>query len=134
MILLCDENLGKYMPEELNWRGYDVRSARSLGWLSLADVNWIPRAGLINDSLVLSRDREIIHHAEEKAAIISNNVGIVCLIEGNDPAEMVVQLVQDNWTILEQLHLHTPRPFARFLTSEGELHEEFNGSRLLESA
>ena len=130
MILLCDENLGRYIPEELNWRGYDARSARSLAWLGLADVNWIPLAGLISDALVLSRDREIIHKAAEKAAIISNNLGIVCLTEGNDPAEMVVQLVQDNWAILEQIHLHTPRPFARFLTSEGQLLEEFNGLRL----
>lgn len=130
MILLCDENLGRYIPEELNWRGYDVRSAGSLGWLGQADVNWIPRAGRIHDSLVLSRDREIIHNAEEKAVVINHNVGIVCLTDANDPAELVVQLVQDNWAVLEQLHLHTPRPFARFLTSNGQLLEEFHGLRL----
>ena len=130
MILLCDENLGKYIPDELNWRGFDVRSARSLGWLGLDDVVWIPGAGLIEDSLVLSRDREIIHNAEEKGAIIRNNVGIVCLTEANDPAELVVRLVEDNWALLERLHLFTPRPFARFLTSVGELLDEFNGVRL----
>lgn len=57
-------------------------------------------------------------------------MGIVCLTEANDPAEMVVRLVENNWALLEQLHLFTPRQFARFLTSVGELLDEFNGARL----
>ena len=101
-----------------------------MGWLQKDDVDWIPMAGLISDSLILSRDRRILRKPKEKAAIISSNLGIVCLTEGNDPAELVVQLVQDNWAMLEQLHWHTPRPFARFLTSHGEFLEEFNGLRL----
>ena len=130
MILLCDENLGKYIPEELSRRGYDVRSARNLGWLGKRDADWLPEAGQINDSLVLSRDRAIVRKAEEKGAIIDNNVGIVCLTEGNAPAEEVVQLVQSSWELLKRLHIHTTRPFARFLTADGQLLEEFGGERL----
>ena len=130
MILLCDENLGRFIPEELNWKGYDARSSRSLGWLRKPDVDWLPEAGLIADSLVLSCDRMMIKRRDERQAIISNNVGVVFLTSGEEPVEDVVRLLSANWSLLEQVHLNTSRPFARFLTPDGQLLDEYDGRRL----
>ena len=130
MILLCDENIGRVIPEELNWKGHDARSSRSLGWLSKPDVDWLPEAGLMADSLVLSCDRMMIKRGGELQAIISNNVGIVFLTSGEEPVENVVRLLSASWSLLEQVHLNTPRPFARFLTPDGQLLDEYDGRSL----
>ena len=130
MILLCDENLGRVIPEELNWKGYDVRSCRSLGWLSKPDVDWLPEAGRIADSLVISCDRMMIRRTEEAEAIISNDIGIVFLTSGEEPVENIVRLLSASWSLLEQLHINTPRPFVRFLTPGGQLLNEYDGRGL----
>lgn len=130
MILICDENLGTRVPDSLNLMGRSALSFVNLGWLGLDDVLWLPLAGEIEDSLVLSCGRQIVKKPRESAAIRSNNVGIVCLTDGEQPVADKVRLVLESWSLLEELHLNTPRPFARFLTPEGELLEKFNGLRL----
>ena len=130
MILLFDENLGRGIPEELNWRGFDARPSRSLGWLSRPDVDWLPEAAQIADSLVLSCDRMMTRKGDELQAIVDNNIGIVLLTSGEETVGDVVQLLSANWSLLEQLHLNTPRPFVRFLTPDGQLLDEYDGQSL----
>ena len=130
MISLCDENMGTRVPVALNLMGYSAVSFADLGWLGLPDVEWLPLAGAIDDSLVLSFDRRIVRSQKEKAAIIGSNVGIVCLTDGEQPFTDKVRLVAESWNLLEELHLNTPRPFARFLTNDGQLLIEYSGSRL----
>ncbi len=130
MILLFDENLGREIPEELNWRGFDARSSRSMGWLGKSDVDWLPEAGRIANSLVVSCDRTMIRKRDERQAIVDNNIGIVFLTSGEETVDNVVKLLSSNWSLLEHIHLNAPRPFARFLTPDGQLLDEYDGRGL----
>ena len=129
MILLCDEDISPQVADTLQQRNYDARSFREMGWLSRLDTDWLPLAGQIADSMVLSCDRMMLTGAE-RDAIIANNVGIVFLTDGQRPIISIVQLLMNNWAQLEQLHNNTPRPFVKFLTIEGQLINRFRGRRL----
>lgn len=130
MILYCDENISPLLPEALIENGYDARSFRSLDWLGRQDVEWLPSVGLMEDVLVLSRDRTMLDDPDELAAILENNVGIVFLTSGQQRTEETIRLVIESWGKLEDLHNSTPRPFIRFLTTGGNLRERFHGRGL----
>ena len=127
MILICDENVGTQVVEKLRQRGYDALSFRNLGWLGESDVVWLPKAGGISDSIVISRDRSILDERAELQAIIDHNVGIVFLTGGQLTIERMAQTLAENWAQLEELHNNTPRPFIRFLTSSGNLRQRLHG-------
>ena len=130
MILLCDENISPKVPEALRQIGRDARSFHMLGWLSRPDLQWLPGARQMEDLLILSRDRSMLDDADEKQALIDNNLGVVFLTSGQQPLEDLIQLVVDSWNELEQLHNSTPRPFARFLTTTGTLRQRLHGQSL----
>ena len=67
---------------------------------------------------------------DERQAIIDNNLGVVFLTSGQQPVEDLIQLVADNWYQLYHLHNNTPRPFARFLMTTGNLRERLHGRSL----
>ena len=127
MILICDENVGTQVVEKLRQRGYDALSFRNLGWLGESDVVWLPKAGRISDSIVISRDRSMLDERAELQAIIDHNVGIVFLTGGQLTIERMAQTLAENWAQLEELHHNTPRPFIRFLTSSGNLRQRLHG-------
>ena len=127
MILICDENVGTQVVEKLQQRGYDALSFRNLGWLGESDVVWLPKAGGISDSIVISRDRSMLDEKAELQAIIDHNVGIVFLTGGQLTIERMAQTLAENWAQLEELHHNTPRPFIRFLTSSGNLRQRLHG-------
>ena len=127
MILICDENVGTQVVEKLQQRGYDALSFRNLGWLGESDVVWLPKAGGISDSIVISRDRSMLDERAELQAIIDHNVGIVFLTGGQLTIERMAQTLVENWAQLEELHHNTPRPFIRFLTSSGNLRQRLHG-------
>ena len=127
MILICDENVGTQVVEKLQQRGYDALSFRNLGWLGESDVVWLPKAGGISDSIVVSRDRSMLDERAELQAIIDHNVGIVFLTGGQLTIERMAQTLAENWAQLEELHNNTPRPFIRFLTSSGNLRQRLHG-------
>ena len=118
------------MAEALRSQGYDALSFQDLGWLGQADVVWLPKAALIEDSLVITRDRTILDKDEELAAVADNGVGVVFLTGGQLPVEIMVQVLTMNWDQLEHLHNTTPRPFVRFLTTTGNLRERLHGRGL----
>lgn len=130
MILICDENVGPRVTEALRLRGYEALSFHDLGWLGQDDVVWLPKAALIPDSLVISRDRTILERDSEISALVENNVGIVFLTGGQLPTEIMVDVLTANWDQLEELHNNTPRPFVRFLTTTGNLRERLHGQGL----
>ena len=130
MILLCDENISPQVPEALGEMGRDARSFHMLGWLSRPDLQWLPGAGQMEDLLVLTRDRSMLDDSDEKQAIVDNNLGVVFLTSGQQPVEDLIQLLDERWDELEQLHYNTPRPFARFLTTTGTLRQRFHGQGL----
>lgn len=127
MILICDENISPRATNALRHLGYDARSFRDLGWMGLPDLNWLPMAAQISDSLVLSRDKMMLDEPAEIRAIIDNNIGIVILTSGQQPWETLFRLIADSWELLESLHNNTPRPFARLLTTEGNLRQQWHG-------
>lgn len=129
MILLCDEDISPRVADELQQHNYDARSFRNLGWLGRHDTDWLSLAGRIADSMVLSCDRMMLKDPERQA-IIDNSVGIVFLTHGQQSVGSIVRLIVDNWAQLEELHNNAPRPFARFLTPEGQLRSSFRGRRL----
>lgn len=118
------------MPNALRQQGYDVLSFQDLGWLGESDVNWLPKAGLLQDVLILSRDRMMLQKREELEAIRDNGLGMVFLTSGQQPMESVIPLVISSWEQLEELHNNTPRPFVRFLTTTGNLRERLHGQGL----
>ena len=79
---------------------------------------------------MLSRDRMMLLKQEEFEAIRDYGVGIVFLTAGQQPVESVIPLVLANWTQLERLSDFTPRPFIRFLTTDGNLRERLHGRGL----
>ena len=127
MILICDENISPRVTNALRQRGYDARSFRDLEWRGRADLSWLPTAAQISDSLVLSHDRSMLNRLPEKQAIIDNGIGIVFLTNGQQPQENLIPLIADSWELLEQLHHNTPRPFVRFLTTDGNLIRRLHG-------
>ena len=130
MILICDENISPQVTETLRQLGYDARSFRDLGWLGQSDLIWLPMAGQISDSLVLSRDRSMLNKRREYRAIIDHNIGIVFLTSGQQEQESLIPLIADSWALLEELHYNTPRPFIRFLTNTGNLRQRLHGREL----
>lgn len=130
MILICDENVGPRVVEALRLRGYEALSFHDLGWLGEADAIWLPKAALITDSLVITRDRTILEKDEEMKALADNRVGVVFLTGGQLPTEIMVEVLATNWEQLEELHNNTPRPFVRFLTTTGNLRERLHGQDL----
>ena len=126
MILLCDENINPRVADILTANGFDARSFRSMGWLGRSDADWLPLAGQIMDSLILTCDRMILDDPDEYAAIFSSNVGAIFLTTGQMLAEAMVEMLISVWPDLEVLNNTVSRPFIRFLTSNGLLLTEFN--------
>ena len=56
-------------------------------------MDWLPKAGLLQDVLILSRDRMMLQKQEELEAIRDNSLGIVFLTSGRQPVESVIPLV-----------------------------------------
>ena len=125
MTLLVDENISPRVAEVLFEQGFDIRSFKSLGWLGKSDLEWLPLAGGIRDSVVLTCDRMILDDPDEYASIINSNAGIVFLTSGEIPLEILVDLITSSWSQIEELQNSTPYPFIRFLTPEGLLLDEY---------
>ena len=125
MTLLVDENISRRVAEVLFEQGFDIRSFKSLGWLGKSDLEWLPLAGGIRDSVVLTCDRMILEDPDEYASIINSNAVIVFLTSGEIPLEILVDLITSSWSQIEELQNSTPYPFIRFLTPEGLLLDEY---------
>ena len=72
-------------------------------------------------------DVKMLRRRGERVAITQNDVGVVALTSGEEHPNNVAQLIATNWSRLEELHLNTPRPFAFYLTPDGQFQEVFNG-------
>ena len=130
MILICDENLSPRISDALQEQGLDARSFESLGWLGDDDPIWLTRIPDMADTLVISRDRMMLNRPREFNAIVANDIGIVFLTGGQQSVASVIELLGNSWSLLEELHNSTPRPFVRFLTTTGNLRERLHGQSL----
>ena len=124
MILLCDEDVGVGIPQALTAVGYDARSLNGMGWGGQPDEFWLTKAGQLG-WLVLSCNKKMLKVAAERDTIIREYVGIIFLTSGEEYPPVVLMRLLRKWSDLELLWDTTPRPFARFLFSNGQLSESF---------
>ena len=124
MILLCDEDIGTGVPTALTAVGYDARALVRQGWGGKPDVQWLAWAGSAG-MLVLSCNKKMLRVPSERQAIIDSNVGIVFLTTGEErPARVLLTLLR-RWNALEELDSTTPRPFAKFLSPNGQIKDRY---------
>ena len=129
MILLCDEDVGTGVPKALTAVGIDARSIVGMNWRSQPDEFWLERAGQ-NEWLVLSCNKRMLKVMAERNIILRERVGIIFLTSGEErPREVLLRLLK-KWDDLELLWNTTPRPFARFLSANNRILEQFRDFRL----
>ena len=129
MILLCDEDIGTGVPDALHAVGHDAHSMVGMGWKGRPDVEWLALAGNAG-MLVLSCNKKMLTVPSERQAIIDNKVGIVFLTTGEERPAKVLQTLLRKWDALELLDSAESRPFARFLSPNGRLSENYRGLSL----
>ena len=125
MILLCDEDVGTGIPHALSDVGYDARALVRLGLGGASDTDWLRIAGQ-NGWLVFSHNKKMLVVEHEKLAIMEHNVGIVFLTSGEEKPARQLRMLLDRWPTLELLDTTGPRPFARFVRSNGRMTERYN--------
>ena len=129
MKLLCDEDIGTKVPEALHIVGYDARSLVRLGLGGSPDVQWLQQAGQ-GGWLALSCNKKQLSIAQERRAILDNDVGIVYLTTGEEQLPKVLRLLLTKWEALSKLDAEETRPFARFLSPNGRLAASYRGLSL----
>ncbi len=88
------------------------------------DVDWLTIAG--RDGLfVFSRNKKMLRVATERQTIISEKVGIVFLTSGEESPARMLRLLLNRWDKLEFLDNNEPRPFARFVSPNGQLSDMY---------
>ena len=122
--LLCDEDIGTGVPTALRAVGYQANSLVRLGWGGRPDVDWLAWAGQ-HSSLVLSCNKKMLIVPDERATIIRENVGIVFLNNGEEYPSRVLRLLLAKWDDLELLHNTEPRPFVKFLSTNGRFSDKY---------
>ena len=126
MKLYCDENVGTGVPNALEAVGLDAHSSVSAGFRGQTDLQWLEIAGRAG-WLVITRDLRMFKNPEERRAIEDYLVGIVCFTNGQLRPRDMLRLLLNKWDTLERLDRDVPRPFARFLSSNGRLSASFRG-------
>ena len=124
MILLCDEDIGTGVPNALTAVGYDARSLIGMSWGGRPDQYWLTKAGEL-ELLVLSCNKKMLKVTAERDTIIREGVGIVFLTSGEEHPPTVLLRLLKKWSDLELLWEITPRPFARFLSSNNRISDRF---------
>lgn len=124
MILLCDEDVGTGVPNALRAVGFIAHSLFSLGWQGWPDIDWLTQAGR-NGWLVFSCNKRMLNVPREKETIIREKVGIVYFTTGEQSPANMLRVLLNKWETLELVHRTEPRPFARFLSPNGQLRAKY---------
>ena len=129
MILLCDEDVGTGVPRALALVNYAAPALYDCGLSGTPDVDWLKVAGT-GGLLVFSRNKRMLKVPQERATIIAENVGIVFLTSGEESPARMLRLLLNRWDVLDFLDRKEPRPFARFLSPNGQLNVSYRDFRL----
>ena len=129
MILLCDEDVGTGVPRALQFVNLPAHALYDCGLSGIPDVDWLTIAGR-GGMLVFSRNKRMLKVPDERATIISENVGIVFLTAGQDSPARMLRLLLNRWENLDFLDRNEPRPFARFINPNGHLTVRFGDFQL----
>ena len=125
MILLCDEDVGTGIPHALVDVGFDARALVKMGWGGKDDTEWLKIVGQ-NRWLVFSHNKKMLAVAREKRTILDCSVGIIFLTTGVENTANQLKMLLNRWSTLELLNSITPRPFGRFIRSNGHITEKYN--------
>lgn len=80
---------------------HEARSLASLGYLGIADAEWLPQVALMDDAVILSRDLNLVRKRGEKQVIIDNRIGVILLTGGQSYADKIMELVLGNLSRIE---------------------------------
>lgn len=125
MILLCDEDVGTGIPHALEDVGYRAHALVRIGLGGIADTDWLEIAGN-RGWLVFSHNKKMLAVEHERRAIIDHGAGIVFLTSGEERTANQLRMLLYRWSTLELLDANTPRPFARFIRSNGRMSNTYN--------
>lgn len=127
MIVLCDEMMGKGVPESLRNVGYPVTNMKRTRMLTLADVNWLRIAGR-KGWLVISKNKKMLLVDPERETIINEKVGVIFLTQDMQDLPKLLKLLLVKWSWITSLETK-PRPFALFLSSNGRVSDHYRDRR-----
>ena len=131
MILLCDEMLGKAIPESLRSIGYPVTRLFRVRLDGKPDTEWLTIAGR-RGWLVISKNKRMLLVEDEKNTIIREKVGIIYLTQDIQDQPRLLRLLLNKWAWISQQDGRT-RPFASFIHPNGRTSEVYRRGRLLYS-
>jgi hypothetical protein len=129
VILLCDEDVGTGVPRALAFVDYPAHALYDCGLSGQGDVDWLTVAGR-GGLLVFSRNKRMLKVPQERATIINERVGIIFLTTGQESPARMLRLLLNKWDVLEFLDTQEQRPFARFLSPNGQLSVRFRDFQL----
>ena len=128
MIVLCDEMMGKAIPESLRSIGYPVTRVVRVRLDGKPDTEWLTIAGR-KGWLVLSKDKRMLHVEDEKNTIIREKVGIIFLTQDMQDLPRLLRLLLNKWPwICEQDERQ--RPFASFIHPNGRTSDIYRRGRI----
>ena len=127
MILLCDEMMGRAIPDSLRAIGYPVTSMHRTRMLGRKDPDWLTVAGR-RGWLVLSKNKRMLLVEEERQTIIDKTVGIIFLTQDLQDLPRLLKLLLTKWSWICAQD-QRPRPFATFLSTTGRLSDTFRLGR-----
>lgn len=131
MILICDEMMGKAIPESLRSVGYPVTRLFRVRLNGRRDTEWLTIAGR-KGWLVLSKNKRMLLVEDEKNTILREKVGIIFLTQDIQDQPRLLRLLLNKWSwICEQDERQ--RPFASFIHPNGRTSEIYRRGRFLYS-
>lgn len=123
MIVLCDEMMGRAVPESLRSVGYPVTNMRRLRMLGRTDVEWLTIAGR-RGWLVISKNKRMLLVEQERRTIINENVGIIFLTQDIQDLPRLLWLLLVKWSWITGQDARA-RPFASFLSPTGRTADSY---------
>jgi hypothetical protein len=113
-----DYSLGKHVAEVLREAGLKVEFHTDHFAEDAEDTVWIPEVGS-RGWVVLTKDKAIRRHPEERDAVMEANVGMFILPSGNLTGQEMADMYHDNRLDMARFLRHHPPPFLASVSSSG---------------
>lgn len=118
-MIFIDRSIPEGVAKALQCVRDDVLWFDSVFSRNTKDFQWLPQVGA-NNWLAITRDKNIRHRRWERQAVVDGNVGLFCLVQGNDPKKWeYLKLLAKTLDEMEQRFNHTSRPFIYAVDKEG---------------
>ena len=121
MIPYFDENMGGSVPKALKILGLRAIPGVSKRYgAGQDDIEYLGRAGQRN-WLAISANKHMLDVQEERNAILTGQVGIVFMTDGQMKRPALMLLLLKKWQWLEKIDKEELRPFAFYLYPSGKI-------------